>query len=268
MNPTWYDVLDVEPTATAEKIRAAWQALVAELGPTDRRFRVVNEAAEVLLDPERRAAYDAELAGVAAPVEADPEPEPPASPVPAADEPPTSLELQHIESDRTPRGGIPGWLLIGVAIVAAAALVATGLVWRSTRSDGDVEAATSSARSAAERAVVPILSYDYRHMNRSQAAAEAYMTGDYKKKYDQLFAVLKKNAPATKTIVNTEVLASGIVRSGDDRVSILVFVDRPTTNADTKTPQVYHDQATLFMELVDGDWLVDCMVTSAASTCD
>ena len=36
---------------------------IADLDPTDRRFRVYNQAAEVLLDPDRRAAYDAELAG-------------------------------------------------------------------------------------------------------------------------------------------------------------------------------------------------------------
>ena len=58
---TWYDVLDVEPDRAADEIRAAWRAAVADLDPTDRRFRVYNQAAEVLLDPERRAAYDAEL---------------------------------------------------------------------------------------------------------------------------------------------------------------------------------------------------------------
>ena len=62
MTASWYDVLDVEPTATADEIRAAWRSAVADLDPTDRRFRVYNQAAEVLLDPERRAAYDAELA--------------------------------------------------------------------------------------------------------------------------------------------------------------------------------------------------------------
>ena len=56
-----YDVLDVEPTSTPDEIRAAWRAAVADLDPTDRRFRVYNQAAEVLLDPARRASYDEEL---------------------------------------------------------------------------------------------------------------------------------------------------------------------------------------------------------------
>ena len=60
--PTWYDLLDVEPTASTQEIRAAWKAAVADLDPTDRRFRTLSEAAAVLLDADRRSAYDAELA--------------------------------------------------------------------------------------------------------------------------------------------------------------------------------------------------------------
>ena len=62
MNASWYDLLDVAPDASEAEIRAAWKAAIADLDPTDRRFRVHNQAAEVLLDPQRRAAYDAELA--------------------------------------------------------------------------------------------------------------------------------------------------------------------------------------------------------------
>ncbi len=63
--PGWYDVLDVEPTATTDEIREAWRAAIADLTPSDRRFRLYNQAAEVLLDDEQRAAYDAELAAAA-----------------------------------------------------------------------------------------------------------------------------------------------------------------------------------------------------------
>ena len=61
MTPTWYDLLGVEPDASEDEIRAAWKAAIADLDPGDRRFRTLNEAAEVLLDPDRRAAYDATL---------------------------------------------------------------------------------------------------------------------------------------------------------------------------------------------------------------
>jgi Mce-associated membrane protein len=58
LTANWYDVLDVDPTATADEIRTAWRSAVAELDPIDRRFRLYNRAAEVLLDPAQRAAYD------------------------------------------------------------------------------------------------------------------------------------------------------------------------------------------------------------------
>ncbi len=61
MSASWYDVLGVDEHASPAEIRTAWKDSIADLSPGDRKFRVCNEAAEVLLDPERRAAYDAEL---------------------------------------------------------------------------------------------------------------------------------------------------------------------------------------------------------------
>jgi Mce-associated membrane protein len=268
VNPNWYDLLDVDRDASADEIRAAWKTAIADLDPTDRRFRVRNQAAEVLLDPARRASYDAELdaAEVAeaaeaapedAPGEASGEPTPPA-PTPAATSAASGSAVTEL-------GGAlwspPGWLLAGVAIVTA--LVVGAAAFTATRpADESVEDATREAQSAAERAVVPVLSYDYRTLEEDQAAAQAVMTSDYKAEYDKLFNLISENAPNTQTAVEVEVIASGIVRSGEDRVQILVFVNRPTTNKAQKEPVVYKDQATLTMQLVDGTWLVDDLVSS------
>ena len=62
MIASWYDVLGVDPEATSEEIREAWRTAIADLDPTDRRFRSLNQAAEVLLDPAKRSAHDAALA--------------------------------------------------------------------------------------------------------------------------------------------------------------------------------------------------------------
>ena len=90
------------------------------------------------------------------------------------------------------------------------------------------------------------------------------MTDDYRAEYAKLFEVIKANAPETGTQVSTEVIASGVVRSGDDRVSVLVFVNRPTTNKQLEEPVVYKDQVTVTMQRVGDDWLVDDLVTSPA----
>lgn len=256
MNP--YDLLDVDRDASDDEIRAAWKAAIADLNPGDRRFRAYNQAAEVLLDPASRAAYDAELAA------AEPEPEPAAAVAPVAPVAPgpTPDAASAPGAPERSGGGVPLWLLIGVGVLTLVLLAATAYAW--TRpSDEGVEEATRTAQSAAERAIVPILSYDAATLDEDQDAAHAYMTSDYRKNdYDPLFEVLRDNAPATGTKVEAEVIASGIVRSGEDRVDILLFVNRPTTNKQQREPVVYKDQVTVTMEKVGDDWLVDDMVTS------
>lgn len=264
MTPSWYDVLDVDSTATDDAIRAAWRSAIADLDPTDRRFRLRNQAAEVLLDPHQRAAYDAELAAQMP----EPEPEPEVAttvdllkqPAEPATEAPTTKDLQRAPHSRRV---VPGWLLAGVAVLTAAALGVAGWLWFGG-TDESVETATRAAQSAAETAIVPILSYDANNLDEGQAAAQSYMTTDYQEKYDQLFAVIRENAPTTETVVTAQVLVSGIVRSGTNRVDVLIFVDRPTTDKLQKTPEVYKDQVTVTMEKVGNDWLVDDLTTSPA----
>ena len=38
--PNWYDVLDVDSSATTDEIRDAWRAAIADLTPADRRRSV------------------------------------------------------------------------------------------------------------------------------------------------------------------------------------------------------------------------------------
>lgn len=267
MNPSWYDLLDVPPDATEDQIKSAWKAAIADLDPTDRKFRVYNQAAEVLLDPSRRAAYDAGLAETEraeeerAEAEAREGEEPEQTPPAAA---PTYAAPTYVADDTAPpaRRTVPGWLLALVAALTAAAVGACAYVWFERPSDASVNDSTRAAQSAAERAIGPILSYNALHLDEDQKAAESYMTSTYRKDYDDLFAVIKQNAPATKTIVKAQVIASGVVRSGADRVDVLLFVNRPTTNKQLTEPVVYKDQVTVTMQKVDGDWLVDDLVTS------
>jgi len=268
-SPSWYDVLGVEADASAEEVRAAWKSGIADLDPSDRRFRLLNQAAEVLLDPEQRAAYDASLA-------------PPVDEVRGA--PATSLETTAADAgtdggseDRKlaprPTSGfvVPAWLLAGLVVAIA---IFVGLsIWQANRNDepDGSRGSTSSdltpsdardAQVAAEKAAVAILAYDYRDLEGSRDAALPYLTDDYREKYEQLFEVLQENAPNTKTIVRAELVASAVGLVGEDRIQVLVFVNRPTLNADLTEPEVYKDQATLTMVEVDGEWLVDDMTTT------
>ena len=273
VGPNWYDVLDVDPTASTDEVGAAWRASIADLTPADRRFRLHNQAAEVLLDPERRAAYDAELAAAG---EADaPHAGDDARTVPTGredrevDEPPatepTRAKPSAGRSGRVP--AVPTWLIVAVALVTAVAVGVTGYLWTQAQpSEAAVTEAATTARSAAERAAEPVLAYDWETLEQDREAAHEVMTSDYREKYDQLFEVIEENAPRTRTAVEVEVIASGISRVNEDgnRVSVLLFVNRPTTNRVTREPVVYKDQVTLTMQRVEGEWLVDDVQTSPA----
>lgn len=311
MSPTWYDLLDIEPDASTDEIRAAWKAAVADLDPTDRRFRALSDAASVLLDEDKRAAYDADLAAEEARLaeaedaEDGDEAEPGRAPEARVD-----LEKRSTvdeEADRRPVAAaaakeprrsslplLPAWLLGAVAVLAVAAVAAAVIVLvrgggssdsavitaenkNTTTStlDGSygqsltkdhatmIEEQAADALRTAKAAVVPILSYDYRHLGQDQQRAHAYMTPAYQKKYDPLFAEIKGNAPALKAIVKTNPpLDAGIVRVSGDRVQVLLFVDRPTTNKKQSKPIPYQDYVTLTMVDQGGRWLVDDMATT------
>lgn len=297
-NPSWYDMLGVDQDASADEIRAAWKAGIADLDPTDRRFRLLNQAAEILLDPEQRAPYDRTLDQQEAPAQVAPlqdapaevappvtrpkwppdprqaEPDPGAiwagSPETEVQPPPTSATPP--ERTTSPRV-IPGWLLAGLAILT---VIFVGLsIWQAQNNQDDEQrqAATSSsgdatpdeareAQSVAEKAVLAITSYDYRDLDGSRAAAVAYMTDDYRKtKYEPLFALIQQNAPEVKPIVTAEGVASAVGLIGGGKVQVLVFFDRTTNNAAAKN-QISRDQATLTMTRVGGEWLVDDLTTT------
>lgn len=251
----WYDVLDLDPGASEDEIRAAWRAAIADLTPADRRFRLYNQAAEVLLDPDRRAEYDAELAEQEAVEEPDEEP------VEPAEEPVVVIDPTEPAQTGVIRREVPTWALAALAVVTALMLALTAYLFTQP-TEAAVEGATGSARAAAERAAVPVLSYDYRTLDEDQQEAEDLLTADYRGDYADLFEVIRKNAEPLETVVEVEVIASAVVRAGEERAEILLFVNRPTTNAQTKEPVVYKDQVTLTMARVDGDWLVDDLKTS------
>jgi Mce-associated membrane protein len=269
-----YDVLDVEPDAPTGEIRAAWKRAIADLGPGDRRFRAYNQAAEVLLDPQARAAYDAELPGGEAP-DRGPEPAPEPTPAPVVLDKPTPERDPEPEPEPEPepvadgaRSPIATWLLAAVGLVAAAVLVVTAVVWTTYASDADepskvTEQDAAAALAAAEQAAVPVLSYDYRSFDEGIVDAESYMTTDYRAEHSQLMNDLRSDATAQKAIVQAEFKGSGIVRVTDDRADILVLINQVIQKEGT-ADFVLPVWATLQMVEEDGAWLVDSVTNEGA----
>lgn len=289
MSVSLYDLLDVDSDASSEEIRTAWKSAIADLEPGDRRFRALNGAAEVLLDPDRRAKYDAELtAADDAGVEGEPESD-------GADEPTTTaaaaagvgsggaglrariagLRQRSVRSGPTEAGSpavgttgrkVPAWLLVGLLVVTVVcAGTATWLI-RTEPSDNSVDRALRTAESVAQTAVPTVFSYDYRHLDEDHDKAAAYLTDSYRTEnggYDDTFdSVIKTNAPKLRAVVEAQFISSGVIRTGggneaDDRVEVLVVFDQVTTNKQFTEPRRSPAYAVVTMENVDGDWLID-----------
>ncbi|ANH37174.1 Chaperone protein DnaJ [Nocardioides dokdonensis FR1436] len=266
---SWYDVLGVEPDASPEQVREAWRAGIADLDPSERRFRLLNQAAEVLLDPERRAEHDAALAADAAEPSAEPSATPSAEPsaAPSA-EPSAAPSAGPARASSLPL--VPGWVLVVLTVLAVLSVGAAVLVWVQpnerivSSADGGnaIEASAEQARAVAERAVGPVLSYDYRTFEESTAAARSYMTTGYQQEYDQLVAALEPNLEEVQPVVEVEVVDSAVVRTSGDRVDVLVFVNRPTLRKGMEQAEVYKDQVTMRMVREDGEWLVGDLSTN------
>jgi Mce-associated membrane protein len=272
-----YDVLDVDRDASDADIRSAWKAAIADLDPSDRRFRAYNQAAEVLLDPGKRAAYDAELGADTPPAEPvgtrtgpDQEPAPP----PTRTAPASVLaglkgRLARPKQEKTagragpPVRHVPVWLL-GLLFTLTIAFASTAAwILYQTPSDDSIERALRTAEGTAQTAAPIIFSYDHTRLEEDRERATAYMTPDYRQKYEDLFAsVIEQNAPRLKTTVEAEFLSSGVIRTAggdqaDDRVQVLVVFDQLTTNQQVTEPRRSPAYAVLTMERVDDDWLVD-----------
>lgn len=277
MNPTLYDVLGVSPDADQDQIKAAWRDSAGRFEPgsggSSAQFRLFNEAAEVLLDPERRKAYDAQLAAepgkgkTAGPFLARlPRREKPERTEKSAPQPDTHDTHDGAtlgDEAASPGRGVPVWALLVLGPLAAltmAAAIYLGTEYQSARA---YEEALDQAPSAAERAAEAILSYDYESLDSDRDAATRFLTSDYSDDYGKTFdSLVRENATQTRAKVEAEVLASSsMLQSGDessDRVPVLLFVNQTTlSTANSGEPTVALNRVRLDMVNVDGTWLVD-----------
>jgi Mce-associated membrane protein len=286
--PTWYVVLGVSRDASAEEIKAAWRHATDrfEPGSGTGQFRMFNEAADVLLDPARRAAYDADLD---APADAPP------PPAPVGDEPTPAVTASTQTAPTTevdPRTGrreerararearraekaaastaavepasTGAKLALAVLAVLTVAALALAVVFgMQLRSDARVADARDEAPAAAENAAKALFSYDYRHLPADRQRASGFVTDSFGKKYLKNFSQLEKQkdgspglAVQSKTVVTASVQASGVVDAEDGLARVLVFVNQ-TSQKPGADPQIFQNRVAMTMKQHDDRWLVD-----------
>lgn len=276
-NPTWYDVLGISRDASATEVKAAWRASTDkfEPGSGSGQFRMFNEAADVLLDPERRAAYDASLDGETSRTGLADSDEVPAAPAPAAlpgtDEGKKSKRERKPRTTkvRTPRAGAAPAsrravvLTALLAVLTVAVIVAAVVLAVKVRQESGVADARDEAPAAAERAAKAVFSYDYRKLPTDRERAKGYLTPAFAAKYLKNFDALAKQKDGTaglavqsKAVVNASVLGSGVVDAQDGVARVLVYVNLTATKAGGD-PQIFQNRVSMTMEKTGNRWLVD-----------
>ena len=164
---------------------------------------------------------------------------------------------------RAPR--VPGWLVIGLAVMAVATIAFDLVVWgRSSSSTSAVSAPSaadvySQAPAAAEQAAEAILSYDYSDLAADTTEARAYLTPAYGETFQKTVDdLLTQAATSSKGEVTATVMASGVAAvTGDGSVQVLLFVDQTSTTANAKDPQTALNRVVLTMVAASDGWLVD-----------
>lgn len=274
-SPSWYDILGVRRDATPAEIKAAWREATDkfEPGSGSSHFRLFNEAADVLLDPGRRAAYDAQLAEQEAAATAD-----------APTDAPTDATVAD-EPTRTPLGPEPtatggrtdrpaprepaGWLrfvvLVLLPVLTLAAVAVAGYFGYHAHRDGLVEDARTEAPAAAERALESVLAYDYRHLGADEQRAARFLTPRYKrqKHFAATWGLLAKGkdgkpgpAVSTKTVVTAHAVGSAVVDAAPDLARVLVFLNQTSEKAG-KNPVIFQNRVVVTMVRSGNTWLID-----------
>jgi Mce-associated membrane protein len=148
-------------------------------------------------------------------------------------------------------------LLAALGLVVVITLVVAAVLGVKAWHGKQAEDARTQAATAGRKAAETALSYDYRDLDKSFAAARATMTPDFAQKFDATAKVAGELATKTKATVKADVREVG-VRDGDaDRVTLIIFVNQTTTSTITKGSPRVDLNRTRFTMVRNGDrWLV------------
>ena len=183
MTPSWYDVLDVEPTASR---RRGPRGLAGRASPTWSRARAGS----------RRSTRPPRCCWTSSGVRRTTPSWPPRRPEPTPEPTPEPAPAGRPTTDRRPPArvgrrchastaalAVPdrGCCRVLLGVVAGRGPSGPRLLGVAAPSDERRRGRRPRRRrSAAERAIVPVLSYDYETLEADQKRAAAYLTGDYR----------------------------------------------------------------------------------------
>lgn len=92
---------------------------------------------------------------------------------------------------------------------------------------------TAEVKGQVTTAVNTVFSYNYADTAKTEKAAQELLTGKAVQQYNQLFALVRRQAPQQKQVLTTTVTDSAVKSLTADRARLLVFADQRNTRTDT-----------------------------------
>ena len=187
---------------------------------------------------------------------------------------PAITEAPVTESAAPDAGPRPRWrrvlpVAFGAATVVLGALGAWAAVaahdLRASAATANEALVDASATKAVTRdvgsAVNTIFSYSYTGTARTKAAAQRLLTGPAIRQYNQLFALVQRDAPKEKLVVTTRVTSIGVELLTGGRARLLVFANQQDSRAGTS--QASYGGAMFAVTAVNqhGRWQIDSIDT-------
>ncbi|MBE9374959.1 hypothetical protein IQ251_10960 [Saccharopolyspora sp. HNM0983] len=153
-----------------------------------------------------------------------------------------------------------------VALLAAATVLAGFGAWfayetvalhtsGAAANDALVDAgATSEVNGQVGEAVTKLFSYNFAEQDKADAAADELLVGPAVAKYNELWGVLRDQAPQQKLVVDTSVKSSAVTWLQGDRAEVLLYVDQKATRAGDQEGQNEPAQLTVGAEKHGDQW--------------
>ncbi|MEV0701464.1 hypothetical protein AB0I53_26630 [Saccharopolyspora sp. NPDC050389] len=116
--------------------------------------------------------------------------------------------------------------------------------------------ATSEVNGQISDAVEKVFSYDFNDTAKTETAARDLLVGSAVQKYDDLFKVVREQAPQQQLIVTTTVKSSAVTRLQGDRAELLLFVDQHAMRANTGESNVGPAQISVSAEKQGDRWKI------------
>ncbi|GAB3676591.1 hypothetical protein [Saccharopolyspora tripterygii] len=155
------------------------------------------------------------------------------------------------------------WVLWSATAVLAALAIFFGVATYATYNTGSAanEALTSAGETSEvngqiSEGIEKLFSYDFNDTAKTENAAKDLLVGSAVQKYNELFALVKQQAPQQQLIVTTTAKNSAVTHLEGDRAEVLVFVDQHAMRANTGESNIGPAQLSVSAEKQGDKWKI------------